>query len=150
MRSRVRIARRATALRTDETVNKAIKKKALNDLMKTLPELGITHKRAAVPEKFREPVRWFTEPPLEPLSAGQKERFLAEEGDEFDSADQSYYVAMSRVQRLQNLTNNNPPNPDLEVSQTTRAVAMCEHLLHRASHATQDIVFRAHIGERLG
>ena len=126
-----RIARRATALRTDETVNKAIKKKALNDLMKTLPELGITHKRAAVPEKFREPARWFTEPPLEPLSAGQKERFLAEEGDEFDSADQSYYVAMSRVQRLQNLTNNNPPNPDLEVSQTTRAVAMCEHLLHR-------------------
>ena len=126
-----RIARRATALRTDETVKKAIKKKALNDLMKTLPELGITHKRAAVPEKFREPARWFTEPPLEPLSTGQKERFLPEEGDELDSADQSYYVAMSRVQRLQNVTNNNPPNPDLEVIQTTRAVAMCEHLLHR-------------------
>ena len=32
-----RIARRATALRTDETVNKAIKKKALNDLMKICP-----------------------------------------------------------------------------------------------------------------
>jgi len=126
-----RIARRATALRTDETVKKAIKKKALNDLMKTLPELGITHKRAAVPEKFREPARWFTEPPLEPLSAGQRERFLTEEGEEFDSADQSYYIAMSRVQRLQNVTNNNPPNPDLEVSQTTRALAMCEHLLHR-------------------
>ena len=37
-------------------LNKAIKKKALNDLMKTLPELGITHKRAAV-QKFREPQR---------------------------------------------------------------------------------------------
>ena len=124
-----RIARRATALRNDKNAKKAIKKKALNDLMKTLPEIGVTHKRSAVPEKFREPARWFTEPPLEQLTIGQKQRFL--EIDEFDSADRSYYIVMSRVQRLQNITNNNPPNPDLEVRQTTRAVAMCEHLLHR-------------------
>ena len=58
------IAARATALRDDKTAKKAVKKKALTDLLRALPKFGIQSARKYVPDSERSPSAWFREAPL--------------------------------------------------------------------------------------
>ena len=58
------VAARATALRDDKTAKKAVKKKALTDLLRALPKFGIQSARKYVPDSERSPSAWFREAPL--------------------------------------------------------------------------------------
>lgn len=128
------IASRANALRDDKSAKKAIKKKALQDLLKTLPAMGIKHSRGAVPAEYRVATTWFTERAL------KQPRCLSVLGqdavDDFHTADKYYYRSMARIQRLWRM--QGMQNPDLTSREYEIATLSCEHLLHilRVQRAT--------------
>ena len=122
----VTIASRANALRDDKAAKKAIKKKALQDLLKALPAMGIKHSRGAVPAEYRTAAAWFTE------AAMKLPRCLSVLGqdtvDTFHTADKYYYRSMARIQRLWRV--QGLQNPDLTSREMEIATLSCEHLLH--------------------
>ena len=128
------IARRASALREDKVAKKAIKKKALQDLLKALPAMGVKHSRAAVPVEYREATSWFTEQPME--RPRDVDRLGPNASDALASADAYYYRSMARVQRLWRVRSEH--NPDLTSREVEIATRSCEHLLHiiRCQRAT--------------
>ena len=120
------IARRASALREDTSAKKAIKKKALQDLLKALPAMGVKHSRGAVPAEHREATSWFTERPME--RPKNLDRLGPNASDALASADAYYYRSMARVQRLWRARSEH--NPDLTSREVDVATRSCEHLLH--------------------
>ena len=130
----VTIASRASALRDDKSAKKAIKKKALQDLLKALPAMGIKHSRGAVPVEYRVATTWFTERAL------KQPRCLSVLGqdtaDAFHTADKYYFRSMARIQRLWRM--QGMQNPDLTSREFEIATLSCEHLLHmlRVQRAT--------------
>ena len=122
----VTIAKRANALRDDKAAKKAIKKKAFQDLLKTLPAMGIKHSRGAVPVEYRAATMWFME------KAMKEPRCLAILGEDatnaFRAADKYYYRSMARIQRLWLM--RGAQNPDLTSREVEIATLSCEHLLH--------------------
>jgi len=128
------IARRANALRDDKAAKKAVKKKALQDLLKALNAIGIKHSRGAVPVEYRTATAWFTESAMElPRCLGA---VGAEAIEAFRSADSYYYRSMARIQRL--WATRGTQSPDLTSREVEIAVMSCEHLLHilRTQRAT--------------
>jgi len=130
----ITIARRASALREDKAAKKAIKKKALQDLLKALPAMGVKHSRGAVPVEYREATSWFTEQPME--RPRDVDRLGPNASDALASADAYYYRSMARVQRLWRVRSEH--NPDLTSREVEIATRSCEHLLHiiRCQRAT--------------
>jgi len=120
------IAQRAHALRDDKSAKKAIKKKALQDLLKSLPAMGIKHSRGAVPVEYRTATTWFIEHAMEMPRC--LDAIGAEAIEAFKSADAYYFRSMARIQRL--WATRGMQNPDLTSREVEIAVMSCEHLLH--------------------
>ena len=120
------IAARATALRDDKTAKKAVKKKALTDLLRALPKFGIQSARKYVPDSERSPSAWFREAPLPRPTCLDSLGPIAEEA--FDAADAYYYRSMARVQRLR--TVRGAAHSDLSSREVDVACGSVEHLLH--------------------
>ena len=122
----VTIAQRSQSLREDKAAKKAIKRKALQDLLKALPAMGIKHSRAAVPVEYRVATSWFAE------EAMQAPRCLDAIGVDsaiaFADADKYYFRSMARIQRLWLMRTAH--NPDLTGREVEISILSCEHLLH--------------------
>ena len=135
------VAARATALRDDKTAKKAVKKKALTDLLRALPRFGIQSARKYVPDAERSPSAWFREAPLprphclDSLGAAAKEAF--------DAADAYYYRSMARVQRLR--TVRGAAHSDLSSREVDVACGSVEHLLHILRRQRRNVAAAARV-----
>ena len=135
------IAARATALRDDKTAKKAVKKKALTDLLRALPRFGIQSARKYVPDSERSPSAWFREAPLPRPACLESLGPIAAEA--FDAADAYYYRSMARVQRLR--TVRGAAHSDLSSREVDVACGSVEHLLHILRRQRRNVAAAARV-----
>ena len=135
------VAARATALRDDKTAKKAVKKKALTDLLRALPKFGIQSARKYVPDSERSPSAWFREAPLPRPACLESLGPIAAEA--FDAADAYYYRSMARVQRLR--TVRGAAHSDLSSREVDVACGSVEHLLHILRRQRRNVAAAARV-----
>ncbi|GBG67611.1 hypothetical protein CBR_g741 [Chara braunii] len=134
---------RANALRTMEK-QRAVKKKALVDLLKMLRQIGLSHHKSAIPEGERSAKSWFQQPtPAVAASLaifrdviyqdkaeqiGHMAMAVSTARHTWQKADDYYYKNMARMQRMWQCALEF--NKDLSLREVEVSARYVEHLLH--------------------